>query len=160
MRLKVGRNVNADPAESTKNSEIFLCCKHSSRVPELKKFSRIQNSIGIEHVFEPTMKITRHPARRFRPPPFFCYTDSVFACDHAAPRQHLRKKIVERAFDLRAHSSVATVAVCHDVDVNISVSSVAKAGNRKSMLHLQLLGEFHQIDQVTARDNYVLVQFR
>src|SRR4029077_9737928 len=121
------------------------------------KLSWVQNIVRIERLLEPTMKITRHLARRFRPPPFFCQTDSMFACDHAAPCQHLRKKIIERAFDLFAHSSVATVAVCHDVDVNVSVSSVAKTGDRKSMLHLQLLSEFHQIDQVTARDNHVLV---
>src|SRR4029077_6872417 len=106
------------------------------RFPELKKFAGIQNSVRIERLFEPTMKITRHLPLCFRPPPFFCQADSVFACDHPAPRQHLRKKIIERAFDLFAHSSVATVAVCHDVDVNVSVSSVAKTGDRKSMLQL------------------------
>ena len=127
------------------------------RFPELKKFAGIQNSFRIERLLEPTMKITRHLARCFRPPPFFCQTDSVFACDHAAPRQHLRKKIVERAFDLFAHSSVAIVAVCHDVDVNVAVPGVAEAGDRKSMFRLQLFGELHQIDQMTARDNHVLV---
>ena len=92
------------------------------------------------------MNITRHVACCFGPPSFFCQTDSMFACDHAAPRQHLRKKIVKRAFDLFAHSSVAIVAVRHDVDVNVSVSGVTKAGDRKSMFRLQRLGEFHQID--------------
>src|SRR5512132_2340848 len=127
------------------------------RVPELNKFVGIQNSVRIERLLEPTMKVTRHLTCCFRPPSFFCQTDSVFACDHAAPRQHLRKKIVERALDLFAHSSVAIVALCHDVDVNITVSGVAEARDRKSMLCLQLVGEFHQIDEMTARDNHVLV---
>ena len=116
------------------------------RVPESKKFAGIQNSVRIERLFEPTMKITRHLTRRFRPPPFLCQPDSVFACDHAAPRQNLRKKIVERALDPFAHSSVPIVPVCHDVDVNVAVPGVAEAGDWKSMLRLQLLGEFHQID--------------
>src|SRR5262245_46778150 len=77
------------------------------------KLSRIQNFVGIERLLEPTMKLTCHLTRCFRPPSFFCQPDSVFACDHAAPRQHLGKKIVERAFDLFTHSSVAIVAICH-----------------------------------------------
>ena len=71
----------------------------------------------------------------------------MFACDHAAPRQHLRKKIVERAFDLFAHSGVTIVAICHDVDVNVAVTGMAEAGDRESMFRLQLLGEFDQIDR-------------
>src|SRR5882757_3962641 len=137
MRLKVSRNVNADPAESTKTSEYSRAViTVRGRIPESKKFARIQNSFRIERLFEPTMKITRHLTRRFRPPPFFCQTDSVFARDHAAPRQHLRKKIVERTLDPFAHSSVPIIPVCHDVDVNVSVSGVAKARDRKSMLCL------------------------
>src|ERR1700730_6376855 len=110
MRLKVSRNVNADPAESTKTSEFSRAViTVRGRIPESKKFARIQNSFRIERLFEPTMKITRHLTRRFRPPPFFCQTDSVFACDHAAPRQHLGKKIVECAVDLFTHRCVAIV---------------------------------------------------
>src|SRR5882757_11165083 len=128
MRLKVSRNVNADPAESTKTSEYSrVVITVRGRIPESKKFARIQNSFRIERLFEPTMNIARHRTRRFRPPPFFCQTDSVFACDHAAPRQHLRKKIVERALDPFTHTSVAVIAVCHDVDVNVAVPGVAKA---------------------------------
>src|SRR6266496_6390111 len=106
------------------------------RIRESKKFAGIQNPVRIERLLEPTMKIARHLTRRFRPPPFFCQTDSVFACDHAAPCQHLRKKIVERALDSFTHSSVAIVAVCHDVHVNISIPGVTKAGDRESMLRL------------------------
>src|SRR4029453_6675677 len=116
-----------------------------------KKFAGIQNSVRIERLLEPSMKLTCHLARRFRPPSYFRQTDSVFACDHAAPREHLRKKIVERAFDFFAHSDVAIETVCHDVDVNVSVACMAEAGDRKSMFRLQLFCEFHQIDQVTGR---------
>src|SRR3954467_15294613 len=99
---------------------------------ESKKFAGIQDSVGIERLLEPMMKLTRHLARCFRPPSFFCQTDSVFTCDHAAPRQYLLKKIVERAFDLFAHSGVPIIAICHDVDVNVAVTGVAEAGHRKS----------------------------
>src|SRR6266705_4996269 len=109
------------------------------RIRESKKFAGIQNPVRIECLLEPTMKIARHLTRRFGPPPFFCQSDSVFACDHAAPRQHLLKKIVERALDSFTHSSVPIIPVCHDVDVNVSVSGMAKAGDRKSMFRLQLL---------------------
>ena len=127
------------------------------RVPESNKFAGIQNSVGIERLFQTTMKVARDLARRFRPPPFLCQTNSVFACDHAAPCQHLLKKIVERALDLFAHSGVTIVAVCHDVDVNIAVPGVAEAGDRESMLRLQLLREFHQIDETTARHDHILI---
>src|SRR4030095_2260327 len=121
------------------------------------KFAGIQNSVGIERLLEPTMKVTRHLARRFRPPAFLCQADSVFACNHTAPSEDLRKKIVERALNLFADGMVAIVSVRHDVDVNIAIAGVAEAGNRESMLCLQLLGELHQIDQMTSRHNDVLV---
>ena len=127
------------------------------RIPESKKFAGIQNSVRIERLFEPTMKITRHLSRRFRPPPFFCQTDSVFACDHAVPRQHLCKKIVERALDLFAHSSVPIILVCHDVDVNVSVSGVAKTGNRKTGSRGKFLGKRNQIDQAASGNDNILI---
>src|SRR5215831_16294602 len=100
------------------------------------EFSWIQDVIWIERFLQPAMKITCHRTRRFRPPAFFCQTDSVFACNHAAPCQHSFKQIVERALHTVTYSSVAIVPVCHDVDVNVAVTSVTKAGNRESMLCL------------------------
>ena len=38
-----------------------------------------------------------------------------------------------------------------------AVPGVAEAGDRKSMFRLQLFGELHQIDQMTARHDHVLV---
>src|SRR4030095_8527987 len=108
-----------------------------------EKLPRVQNIVWIERSLEPTMKVTRHFTGSFRPPPFFCQADSVFTCADAAPREHLLKKIVERALDLFAHSGVAIVAICHDVDVDVAIPGVAKAGNRESVLRLELLGEFH-----------------
>src|SRR5205814_6187493 len=111
---------------------------YRGRVPPLKshEFSWIQNVIRIESLFQAAMKIACNVARCLRPPAFFCQADSVFACDHAAPPQHLGKKIVERAFDFFAHSRIAIVSIGHDVDVNIAVPGVTKARNRKSMLCL------------------------
>src|SRR5437879_2329685 len=102
------------------------------------------------------MKVTCHIARCLRPPAFFCQTDSVFACDHTPPRQHLSKKIVERALDLFSDSRVAIVSIRHDVDVNVAVPGMTEAGDRESMLCLQLVGEFHEIDEMTARHDHVL----
>ena len=130
------------------------------RIFVIEKFARIQNIVRIESLFQTAMKVTRDLARRFRPPAFFCQTDSVFACDHAAPGQHLGKKIVERVVDLFTHSRVPIVAICHDVDVNVAVPGVTEAGDRESMLCLQFIGEFHQVDEMTARYNHVLVQLR
>src|SRR5262245_25360308 len=106
------------------------------------------------------MKVTCDIARGVGPPAFFRQTDSVFACDDTAPGQYLRKKIVERALDSVAHGRIAIVSVCHDVDVNIAVSRMAEASDRESMLCLQPLGEFDQIDETTAWDDDVFVQFR
>src|SRR5438552_16983361 len=75
------------------------------------EFSWIQNIIWIEHLLEAAVKITRDIARCLWPPALFCQADSVFACDHTAPPQHLGKKIVERAFDFFAHSRVAIVSI-------------------------------------------------
>ena len=106
------------------------------------------------------MKITRDIARCLWPPALFCQADSVFACDHTAPPQHLGKKIVERAFDFFAHSRIAIVSIGHDVDMNIAVPGVTEAGNRESVLCLQAIGEFHEIYEMTARHDHVFVQFR
>ena len=62
--------------------------------------------------------------------------------------------------DFFPHRGVAVVTDGHDVDVNVAITGVAKAGDRKSVLCLQRFGELHQIDQAAARHDYVLVQFR
>src|ERR1041385_2465490 len=83
------------------------------------------------------MEVTRYLTRCCQPPSFFRQTYSVFPCDHTAPRQYLLKEIVECALNLCTHSAVTIVTIRHDVDVNIAVSGVAKAGDRESMLGLQ-----------------------
>ena len=73
----------------------------------VNKFSRIQNSVWIERLFEPAVQLARHVAGRLRPPAFFGHADSVFASNYAAPSQHLCEEIVERVLDLFAHRGVA-----------------------------------------------------
>src|SRR5206468_11216036 len=92
------------------------------------------------------------------PPPFFCKTNSVLAGNYAAPAQHLREKIVQRALDSFANGRVPIVSIRHDVDVNVTVTGMTKARDRESMLCLQRFREFHQIDQTAARDDYILIQ--
>ena len=103
------------------------------------------------------MQIARHVAGCLRPPTLLGQADPVLACNDATPGQHLCKEIVERVVDSFAHSSVAIVTVCHNVDVNIAIPGVTKAGNRKSILSLHGFGEFHEIDQTTARHDYILI---
>jgi hypothetical protein len=82
------------------------------------------------------VQLARNVTGRLRPPAFFCQADPVFACNHAAPRQHLCEKIVEGALDFFANGRVAIVSIRHDVDVNVAVSSMAEAGDGKSVLRL------------------------
>src|SRR5713101_4155994 len=89
------------------------------------------------------------------PPAFLGQADPVFASNYAAPGQHLREEIVERVLDFFAHCGVAIVTVGHDVDMNVAVPGVPKTGDRKSILSLQCLREFHEIDQTTARYDHI-----
>src|SRR5205814_8335614 len=104
------------------------------------------------------MQLARHVAGRLRPPAFFSQADSMFAGNYAAPSQHLSEKIVERVVDLFAYRGVATVTIRHDVDMNVAVPGVTETGDRKSILSLQFLREFDEIDQTTARHDHILVQ--
>jgi hypothetical protein len=103
------------------------------------------------------MQLARHIAGRLRPPAFLGQTDPVFACNDAAPGQHLCEEIVERMLDFFAHCCVAIVPVGHDVDVDVAVPGVTKAGDRESIFRLQCLREFPEIDQMTARDDHILI---
>src|SRR6266536_1646859 len=87
------------------------------------------------------MQLTRYLAGRVRPPAFFCEADSVLARDHAAPCKHLLEKVIERAIDFFSDGSVAVVTVRHDIDMNVAVTGVAEAGDRKSVFSLQRLCE-------------------
>src|SRR6266480_551512 len=59
------------------------------RVFGVNKFSRIQNVVWIENLFQLIMHVTRDGTGRLWPPAFFCEANAVLARDHAAPRQHL-----------------------------------------------------------------------
>src|SRR6266480_4332026 len=116
-----------------------------SRAPEnslnrrtfvVNKLSRIQNPVGIESLFQAAMHLARNFAGRSRPPAFFGEANSVLARDHAAPCKHLLEQIIEGVIDLCPHGSVAVVTVCHDIDMNIAVTSMAEAGDWKSMFGL------------------------
>ena len=52
------------------------------------------------------------------------------------------KKVVERMIDFFSHRGVAIVTVSHDVDMNVAVTSMTKAGDGKSMPGLQRFCEF------------------
>src|SRR5260370_15593075 len=108
----------------------------------VNKFSRIQDPMRIERMFELAMQLAHDVSRRVRPPAFLRQADSVLACDHSAPRQHLRKKIVERLFHFVAHGRDTIIPIRHDIDMNITVASMTKGSDRKSMFCMQLPCEF------------------
>src|SRR5205823_8527258 len=54
------------------------------------KFSRIQDVVWIENLFQVVVHVTYNLTRRVGPPAFFCKTNSVLASNYAAPGQHLR----------------------------------------------------------------------
>src|SRR5947199_4865824 len=96
----------------------------------------------IKRVLELAMQTTHDFARCVWPPPFFCQTDSVLARDYAAPRQHLRKKIVERLFHFVAHDRVTIISIRHDVHMNVAVAGVTETGDGKSVFFLKRSCEF------------------
>src|SRR4029077_6669508 len=154
FRLR-GRGCASIAAEFGCAGKMLAECRWGFRL--VNKFSRIYDSVWIECLFEPPMQFTRHVAGRLGPPAFFGHPDSVLAGNYAAPGQHLCEKIVERVLDFFAHNCVAIVTVCHDIDVNVSVPGVTETGDWKSILILQCLREFHEIDQTTAWHDHILV---
>src|SRR5438552_5249167 len=146
------------PAEFRCAGKMLCKCRGAFRL--VNKFSGIQNSVWIQRVFEAAMQLARHVAGRLGPPAFFGQADPMFACNDATPRKDLREEIVQSALDVFAHRGVAIVTVCHDVDVNVAVPSVTKAGDRKSVLNLKCLREFHEIDEMTPRHDHILVKLR
>src|SRR5215471_9746005 len=104
------------------------------------EFSWIQNVIRVEHLLEPAMKVPRNITRGLWPPAFFRETNSVFTRNYTAQREHLPEEIVESALNFFPHSSVAIVAIGHNVDVNVAIPGVAETGDRKSILCLQFVG--------------------
>jgi len=103
------------------------------------------------------MQLANNWTGGLRPPTFFGQANSMLAGNYAAPGQHLCEEIVERVFDFFAHNCVAIVTIRHDVDVNVAVPGVTETGDWKSILSLQCLREFHEIDQTTAWHYDILV---
>ena len=83
----------------------------------------------------------------------------MFAGDHAAPRENLREKFIERLLDFRADGWVVVIR-SHDVDVNVAIAGMAESRDGKSVPRLQLARELDQINEPAARHDDVLVQFR
>src|SRR5262245_27350457 len=98
-------------------------------------------------------------AGRGGPPAFFGEADSMFAGDDAAPGENLRKQIIERALHAFANGDLAIIAIRHDVDVNVSITGMAKAGDRKSGFCAQSLRKLDKIDDAAPRHDDVLIQF-
>src|SRR6202022_5008645 len=103
-----------------------------------------QNAVRIDNLFESAMESARNFGGRLRPPAFFGETNPVLAGNYPTPLQHLREKLVKRAIDSFAHGCVAIETVCHDVDVNVAVTGVTEASDRKSMFRLK---SFRKLDK-------------
>ena len=121
------------------------------------KLSGIENVFRIDRLLQPRVERARHLARGLGPPAHFRETDSMFACDHAAPREHLREELVERLLDPRLHGRILEIRG-HDIDMNVAVAGVAESRNGKSVTRLQFARELDEIDEPTPRDDDVLVE--
>ena len=80
------------------------------------------------------MEITEGRGGGKFPPRFFGKTDAVLPTDNAAHGEDSLEKLVENA----VHPAIVRLGSSrgHQVDVNVAVSRMTKAGNRNSMLLL------------------------
>ena len=81
----------------------------------------------------------------------------MLARDRAVPGENLPEQFVERDFGALDGSGV--ISIQHDVDVNVSVAGVPKAGDGQIDFLLKTRGEAEQILQPSARHDDVFVQF-
>ena len=113
----------------------------------------------IERLLKTRVHCAGDIAGRLRPPAFLGEANAVLAGDHAAPSENLRKQFIESEFDPIVHGQIVVMRR-HNIDVNVAVAGMAEGRNWKTMTRLEFTGELDQIDETTARDDDVLVEFR
>jgi len=91
------------------------------------------------------------------PPRFFGKTDAVLPTNDAAHLQNATEQFVEDSM----HPAIVRLrpSRSHQVDVNVAVSRMTKAGNRNTVLFLESRGQPKEIHYPAPRNGYVLIQF-
>lgn len=91
------------------------------------------------------------------PPRFFSQTDTVLPTDDATHGEDSLEKLVENS----VHPAIVRLRPSrgHQVDVNVAVARMTKAGNRHAMLLLKPRGQPKEIHYPTSRNGDVFIQF-
>ena len=98
-------------------------------------FAGVEEIFGIEGAFDLGVEMTEGRRGGYFPPRFFGKTDAVLPADDAAHGENAPEQFVEDSVHmtivwLRSNRS-------HQVDVNVAVPRMTKAGNRHTILLLQ-----------------------
>ena len=121
------------------------------------KFSWVEDSLGIEGLFEGSVNGSTDGRGCLRPPPFFRQSDSVFPSNDASPFENFGKEFIESLGNLFFDWTAFVVARGHEVDMNISISSVAKAGDWKAVFFSEFFGKKGEVSESTTGDNDIFV---
>jgi len=122
------------------------------------KLSRVEDSLGIEGLFEGRVDGATDGRGCLRPPPFFGESDAVFPRNDAPPFENFGKEFIESLGDLFFDGTAFVVASGHEVDMNISISSVAKAGDGEAVFFSEFFGKKGEVSESTTGDNDIFVE--
>ena len=82
----------------------------------------------------------------------------MLARDDTAPGQNLRKQFVQRAINPRVDSRIL-VLCSHDVDMDVPIAGMPEAGDGEAVLLLKGRSKVDEVDDVTAWNDDILIQF-
>ena len=101
----------------------------------LQIFTRIEEVSGVEGVLDLVVEMAEGRGGGGVPPRFFGKTDAVFSTDDASHGEDSLEKLVENT----VHPAIVRLGSSrgHQVDVNVAVARMTKAGNRHTILLLQ-----------------------
>ena len=104
----------------------------------LKIFAGVEEISGVEGVFDFCVKGAEGRGCGGVPPRFFRETNAVLPTDNAAHSEDSLEKLVENT----VHPTIVRLGSnrCHQVDVNVAVTRMTKAGNRNTVLLLEMRG--------------------
>ena len=112
---------------------------------------------GVEGAFDLGVEVAEGRGGGYFPPRLFGEADSVFATDDPAHSENLLEKFVENT----VHPAIVRFGShrSHEVDMNITIPGMAKAGNGNSILLLKAGSTPKEIHNTTPRNGDVLIEF-
>ena len=112
---------------------------------------------GVEGAFDLGVEMTEGRGGGGVPPRLFGEADAVFAADDAAHGKNTAEKFIQDA----VHPTIIRFGASrsHQIDVNIPVPGMAKAGNGNPVFFLKLGGKPKEIENAAPRDSDILIQF-